>query len=92
MFDMMGSPRAHVEAQKVMGGKVGGFSAVQKLADGQYKFTVNNKPVYVLWGTGSVPPEITGTVTRTDISGNEQQMDASGITLSDSPIFVETVS
>ena len=92
MFDMMGNPKDYVEAQKVMWGKVGGFSAVQKLVDGQYKFIVDAKPVYVLWGTGPLPAEITGTVLITDLYGNEQTMDATAITLSEVPIFVETVS
>jgi hypothetical protein len=53
---------------------------------------VNNKPVYVLWGTGNVPSEITGTVKVTDISGNVRQMQASQVTLSDSPIYIEPLA
>lgn len=34
---------------KVLIQKLGGFSVVQKIADGQYKFTIDNKPVFVLW-------------------------------------------
>ena len=69
--------------------KIDCFTSVEKLADGRYKFVVENRPVYVLWGAGSVPSEITGTITVTDIYGSEALLDASQITLSDSPIFIE---
>jgi len=77
---------------KTMVSKLKGFSYVQKLSEGQYKFIVDNKPVYVLWsdaGTGKVPSEITGIVKVTDHLGNEQTMDASSIQLDESPVFVE---
>lgn len=80
-------------AQRVMASKIDNFSSVQELwygpTGGHYKFIVDNKPVYVLWGSGGVPAEISGTVRVTDIRGNVQQKDASQIILSDSPIFVE---
>ena len=50
---------------------------------------VNSKPVYVLWGSGDVPDDITGTVKVTDVKGLETEMDAESIVLTDSPIFVE---
>ncbi len=79
-------------AMRTMVEKLDYFTSAQKLSSGQYKFIVNNRPVYVLWGAGSVPSEITGTVTVTDIYGSETLLDASQITLSDSPIFVEVGS
>ncbi|MFH1391811.1 MAG: hypothetical protein ABIH20_05860 [Candidatus Diapherotrites archaeon] len=72
--------------------KVDVFSSSTKIADNQYKFKVDGNDVYVLWcetGSCSVPSEISGTVTVTDYLGNEETKDASGITLTDSPIFVE---
>jgi hypothetical protein len=51
---------------------------------------VEGKPVYVLWGYGPAPAEVTGTVLVTDIMGQSQEIDAAAITLTDSPIFVET--
>ncbi len=60
---------------------------------GHYKFTYGTDVVYALWGSGStVPAEITGNVTVTDIYGEKESVDASTITLSDTPIFVETAN
>lgn len=69
--------------------KIDYFESVEELAQNQYKFIVNGKPVYILWGTGTVPNEITGLVRVTDITGEEKDMDASLIILTDSPVFVE---
>jgi len=59
---------------------------------GQYKFTVGDKVIYVLWGNAPLPEEIKGKVKVTDIYGNEKVMDASEIELSDSPVYVEVLS
>ncbi|HEC31453.1 MAG TPA: hypothetical protein ENI41_03070 [Deltaproteobacteria bacterium] len=77
------------QAFKTMVSKIDYFSSVKKLGERQYKFIVNDKPVYVLWGTGNLPTEITGTVKVTDIHGSEMLLDVSQITLNDSPIFIE---
>jgi len=69
--------------------KIDYFESVEGLAKDQYKFIVNGKPVYILWGTGSLPDEITGLVKVIDIKGDEKEMEASSIILTDSPIFVE---
>jgi hypothetical protein len=55
---------------------------------GQYKFTIQGKTVYALWGSGSLPAEITGQVRIIDISGAENVRDAASVQLSDSPIFI----
>ena len=65
------------------------FTSVKKLSDGQYKFIVESRSIYVLWGNESIPPEITGTVTVTSINGQSQRMDVEDIVLTDTPIFVE---
>jgi len=74
--------------------KLDHFTSISKLADGQYKYTFSNKkPVYVLWcdtGTCSPPSEISGQVTVTDYLGDEEVMDANQITLTESPVFVES--
>ena len=57
---------------------------------GQYKFISGSEAVYVLWG-GEVPPEISGKVKVTDIYGKSQQIQAENLTLTDEPIFVETL-
>lgn len=56
---------------------------------GQYKFVAGSKIVYVLWGKAGLPAEISGQVKVTDIYGESQEIEASAIELSDSPIFVE---
>lgn len=89
LIDRNGNKRPSYYAYRTLAAKLDYFTSVEELAQYQYKFTVDNKSVYVLWGVGSVSTEITGTVKVTDIFGNETQMDASQITLSDSPIFVE---
>ena len=65
-----------------------GFSSVKKLAEGQYKFMVGEKPVYVLWGSGRVLSEMAGEVLVIDIYGKETKTNSSIITLTDSPVFV----
>ncbi len=56
---------------------------------GQYKFVIGNKTVFVLWGNVKLPEEIKGKVKVTDIYGNEKIIQASEITLSNEPIYVE---
>jgi hypothetical protein len=50
---------------------------------------VKGKSIYVLWGSGKVPEEITGGVLTTDIYGKETRTDSSAIKLMESPIFIE---
>jgi len=57
---------------------------------GQYKFVIQGRTVYALWGSGSLPAEITGEVRVIDITGAERVADAASLRLSDSPIFVLT--
>ncbi|TSC94351.1 MAG: hypothetical protein Athens101428_304 [Candidatus Berkelbacteria bacterium Athens1014_28] len=56
---------------------------------GQYKFINGNKAIYILWGNAELPTEISGKVKISDIYGDNQEMDAGSIKLSDTPIFVE---
>ncbi|HDH04844.1 MAG TPA: hypothetical protein ENH01_03900 [Nitrospirae bacterium] len=79
-------------AYKTLISKIEGFNSIKKISDGQYKFSVNGKNVYVLWcdsGSCSIPPEITGTVFVTDYLGSETTMDAYKMKLTESPVFVE---
>ena len=69
--------------------KLDGFSRVETLAYGQYKFMVNGRPVYVLWGSGDLPEEISGQVRVTTYTGEEYEAQASQLSLGDDPIFVE---
>ena len=50
---------------------------------------VEGKALYILWGSGEMPEEITGEVLVTDIYGKETRTDSSAIKLTESPIFVE---
>jgi hypothetical protein len=67
------------------------FTSVEKLTESQYRFKMNNTYVYVLWGSGSVPGELTGTLDVSDIYGGIEEKEASEIVLSESPIYM-TVS
>lgn len=82
-------------AYKLMIDKLDHFSSITKLADGQYKYTFSNKePVYVLWcdsGSCPVPGEISGTFRVTDYQGREETRNARQITLTESPVFVESL-
>ena len=57
--------------------------------EGQYRFIMRDKTVYALWGDGPLPPEITGEVKVTEISGMQRVTDSATLELSDIPIFVE---
>lgn len=58
------------------------------IEEGQYKFVIQGRTVYALWGSGSPPAEITGEVRVIDVTGAERVTDAASLRLSDSPIFV----
>ncbi|OGO18340.1 MAG: hypothetical protein A2Z15_01640 [Chloroflexi bacterium RBG_16_50_11] len=55
---------------------------------GQYKFTIQGKVIYALWGSDSLPAEIAGQVRVIDITGAESVTDAASVHLTDSPIFI----
>ena len=76
-------------AQQVLSTKIDGFSSAQELGNGQYKFVVNGKPVYVLWGAGQIPAELSGQARVTDLRGNETRVMVSDLRLTDTPVFVE---
>ncbi len=88
-FDTEGQPRLFLTTLKTIESRIGGFSKVDKIADSQYKFTVDGKTVYALW-SGILPNEISGRVKVTDMKGQERLMDAAGIELkADQPVFIE---
>lgn len=88
-FDASGQPRLFLTTLKMIDSKIDGFSKGEKIADGQYKFTVGGKTTYALW-SGTLPNEISGKVKVTDIKGQEQTMDATSVKLNaDQPIFLE---
>lgn len=88
-FNINGQPRLFLAALKMIDSKIGSFSKVEKIVDGQYKFTVGDKTIYALW-SGILPNEISGQVKVTDIMGQEQIMSVATVKLSaDRPVFIE---
>lgn len=91
MVDENGERRTAYYGLKTLIEKLDKFTSAEKLAEGQYRFVVEGKTIYVLWGAGKIPEEITGEVLVTDIYGNETRMNSSAINLTESPIFVESI-
>ncbi len=89
LIDENGERRPAYYGLKTLIEKLDKFTSAEELAEGQYKFMVEGKAVYVLWGAGKIPEEITGEVLVTDIYGKETRTDSSAIKLTESPIFVE---
>lgn len=89
MIKSDGTGKLVYNSQQVLSTKIDGFSSVQELGDGRFKFIVNGKPVYVLWGDGQLPAELTGQVRITYISGRETSVMVSELKLTDNPVFVE---
>jgi len=59
------------------------------ISEGQYRFNINGRLIYALWGVGALPQEITGQVKVTEISGDQRVVDSATLKLNDSPIFIE---
>ena len=78
-------------ALRTMMQKVGLFESIEKISAGQYRFTIGEKSVYILWGPERIPADLTGKVVVTDIMGKEQEKETSELTLSDMPVFIEEV-
>lgn len=76
-------------AYKTLVEKVDYFQTAQKLADGQFRFSVDDSTVYVLWGSGPLPAEIQGQIRLTDIYGQQREVDASSLDLTDVPVYIE---
>lgn len=72
-------------AFQTMISKLDYFTAAEKIAEGQFKFTVDGETVYVLW-QGEVPSEVNDDVRVIDIYGNE----VSDLTLDGGVVFVES--
>ncbi len=89
LIDENGERRPAYYAYKTLISKLDKFISAEKLAEGRYKFMVEGRAIYVLWGSGKVPEEITGGVLATDIYGKETRTDSSVIKLTESPIFIE---
>jgi len=84
-----GEKRTAYYGLKTLIEKLDRFTSADKLAEGQYRFMVERKAIYVLWGPGEIPEEITGEVLVTDIYGKETITDSLLLELTESPIFIE---
>lgn len=73
---------------KQLNAKLSGFTACEELVAGeQYKFTVGDEAVYVLWGSAALPTELSDqTLMVEDIYGNVSY--TASVILSDNPVFV----
>lgn len=89
LIDEGGEKRPAYYAYRKLISKLDKFVSAEKLAEGQFRFTVGEKIIYILWGSGEIPKEITGEVLVTDIYGKGKGTDSSVIKLSESPIFIE---
>ena len=73
---------------KLLEHEVGGFTEAVKLADGQYRFTVDGRAVWILWN--GVPDEVVGTVQVTDVYGHTRRDAAVALSpTTDNPLIVE---
>jgi len=89
VFNIDNQPRLFLTTLKMIDSKISGFSKVERIVSGQYKFTVGNKTIYALWSE-TLPNEISGQVRITDMKGKESFMNAAGIKLNiDQPVFIE---
>ena len=88
-FNTDGQPRLFLTALKTVNQKLAGFSKVEKIANGQYKFTIGNKIIYALW-SGNLPTAISGQVKVTNLIGEEKLMNVQEIKFSNqNPVLVK---
>jgi len=88
-FNTDSQPRLFLTTLKTINQKLAGFSEVEKIIDGQYKFTIGNKIIYAIW-SGSLPSVINGQVKVIDLTGGEKSMNAQEIKFSNqNPVLVE---
>jgi hypothetical protein len=73
---------------KLIDTTLGGFTAAEKVATGQYRFTVRGSDVYVTWN--GVPAALHGTIVATDMYGTRTTAEASTFTPSEaSPLILQ---
>lgn len=86
-----GSERPIFSALKVMASKLNTFGRVERIAEGQYRFTKDKQIIYVLWGKNP-PPELPEKVRVTYLDGREIIIKAEDLRLTDDPILVEPLA
>jgi len=88
-FNTDSQPRLFLTTLKTINQKLAGFSKVEKIVDGQYRFTIGNKIIYAIW-SGSLPSAINGQVKVIDLTGGEKSMNAQEIKFpNQNPVLVE---
>ncbi|TKJ46489.1 hypothetical protein CEE34_08640 [Candidatus Aerophobetes bacterium Ae_b3a] len=100
LIDLSGKPTPLFYAQRTIPLKLGSFQEVETIKqqirgktilEGQYRFSKDDRVIYVLWGKGRLPSQIKGEVRVTNISGNDKIITSDSIRLTSSPIFVQTI-
>jgi hypothetical protein len=85
-FDYFSSVEILVE--KIEAAEYSHKEKAKLVTEGQYKFVVDGKTHYILWGTGGVPAEIKGDLIVTDIFGKTSERNANAVVLTTEPIYV----
>ena len=83
LIDRNGERRPAYYALQTLIQKLEGFTSVEKLAEGQYKFTVTGEVIYVLWDSGS--EEIESEVLFTNTFDGTKGINNSTANLTESP-------
>lgn len=82
--------QAPYHAYAAMVEKLDGFTEAERLGESQYRFTLEDREVYVLWKDADVPTELSGPVTVTEVDGTERGTTAEELEVGEGPVFVET--
>ncbi len=61
------------------------------IVEGQYRFTEDDRVIYVLRGEGKLPSETKGELRLTDMAGNEEIITSDSIRLTSSLVFIEII-
>jgi len=100
LIDSSGKPTPLFSAHQTIALKLGGFQEVETIKQqirgktilqGQYRFSKDDRVIYVLWGKDGLPTEIKDEVRVMNISGSEKIITSDSIRLTSSPIFVEII-
>ncbi|MBF0568350.1 MAG: VCBS repeat-containing protein [Nitrospirae bacterium] len=90
MFNASDKTKKHlfVDSLQKMGSLINGYISVSTISTSQYMFTTAaGKRVLIAWGSGGISA-FKGSVRVVDLYGNEMSTDASGVSLSDNPVFI----
>lgn len=85
-------------AYRTLIAKAQGYDEIIRRAPGVYEFSfgARRSPVFVVWDAGAastprepLPPEVQGSITITDMLGNEKQSTGDGLLPGPEPVFLE---